>query len=218
MRCNRCRDDPVIFQPSAGRPLCRDHFIADFEVRAKRAIRQYRWLLPGDRIAVSESGDPASRALLGFLQRLTAGRRDVSVVALTGDVGPAAPGEAAEMCGATKIALPASVDDMAVSVLSNFLRGCNDHRPLYADLHRHNGEPPFRIYPFSHIPENEILLYASLQGYGSTTSPPSARETFDDEVRALLDRYTGDHPGTRYAVANLGRELASCSPQGEVQP
>jgi hypothetical protein len=224
MQCNRCRDDPVIFQPSAGRQLCRDHFIADFEARAKRAIRQYRWMLPGDRIAVPGAGDPASRALLRFLQQLTAGRRDVSLVTLACDDAPPAQRQeidfkAAGRCGATRIALPASLDDMAVSVLSDMLRGCRGALTHSADLHPHDGTPAFRIYPFCRIPEEEILLYASLQGIDSPAAPrPDTRGAFDDEVRALLDGYTRAHPGTKYAVAGLGRELAACRLRGAVRP
>jgi tRNA(Ile)-lysidine synthase TilS/MesJ len=215
MQCNRCRDEPVIFQPYSGRHLCRDHFITDFEIRAKRVIRQYRWLLPGDRIAVPLTGDPASRSLFLFLQRLTAGRRDVSVSAVACDSAPYPQGidpeQAAARCGATRVALPASVDDMAVSVLRDFLGGCKGELPLYAELHQPDSAPSFRIYPFCQIPEDEILLYASLQGIERTTAPhPVTRGASGDEVRAMLDGFTGAHPGTKYAVANLGRELAGC--------
>jgi hypothetical protein len=223
MRCNRCRDEPVIFQPYSGRHLCRDHFIADVEIRAKRAIRQYRWMRPGDRIAVPLTGDPASRSLLLFLQRLTAGRRDVSVSALDCNGTPSQyphaidPEQVAIRCGATRLALPASVDDMAVSVLGDFLRGCKGELPLYAEPGRQDGVPAFRIYPFCQIPEDEILLYASLQGIVPAPHPVT-RGASGDGVRAMLDGFTGAHPGTKYAVANLGRELAGCRLHGVNPP
>jgi len=87
MRCSKCRRPAVLFQRYSGLHLCRDHFIADFEAKAKRTIRENRWVSPGDTIAVAFSGGKDSGALLLFLHSLLSRRRDVSLLAITVDEG-----------------------------------------------------------------------------------------------------------------------------------
>lgn len=67
--------------------FCENHFFQDFESKAKRAIRTYRWLESADRIAVAISGGKDSGALLKFLVSLTAVRKDLSLIAVTIDEG-----------------------------------------------------------------------------------------------------------------------------------
>jgi len=85
--CSTCRRPAIIFQRYSGLHLCRTHFVADFDSKAKRAIRQHRWITPGDRIGVAMSGGKDSSALLHFLVKLLGKRRDVSLVAFTIDEG-----------------------------------------------------------------------------------------------------------------------------------
>ncbi len=87
MRCSKCRRPAVLFQRYSGLHLCREHFLADFEAKAKRAIRENRWISPGDTIAVAFSGGKDSGALLLFLHSLLSLRRDVSLLAITVDEG-----------------------------------------------------------------------------------------------------------------------------------
>ena len=77
MLCDKCRNEAALFQPSSGRHLCGRHLAADIEARAKRAIRSHHWMKTGDHIAVIRTGDRKSAALLIFLKRLIAGRRDI---------------------------------------------------------------------------------------------------------------------------------------------
>jgi tRNA(Ile)-lysidine synthase TilS/MesJ len=219
MQCNRCRSDPVIFQPYSGRNLCRDHFIADFEARAKRVIRKHQWMCPGDHIAIPLCGDRASSALLFFLQELAGRRRDVRITAIPGnremmaDPDDSTFEEAVARIDATRFALAISLDEIAVSVLGEILRGlpgpeARDHGEQRRDK---GGQVPC-IYPFSVIPAEEIVLYARLQGVGSDSSPPGdSQGRFHAEVKTLLDEYNSQHPATKYAVANLGHQLAGCS-------
>jgi len=79
MQCDRCRKRAVIHQPYSGLHLCKEHFIADFEAKAKRAIREHGGLSRGDHIAVALSGKGADSALLQFLSRLTGRRHDVTL-------------------------------------------------------------------------------------------------------------------------------------------
>ncbi|MDD1706502.1 MAG: TIGR00269 family protein [Methanoregulaceae archaeon] len=87
MLCSKCRRQAVLYQRYSGLHLCKAHFIADFEAKAKRAIRNHRWIVPKDRIAVALSGGKDSSALLYFLKKLVGGRRDVSLSAITIDEG-----------------------------------------------------------------------------------------------------------------------------------
>jgi uncharacterized protein (TIGR00269 family) len=87
MQCSRCRKKVIISQPYSGLNLCRQHFVADFEAKAKRAIRTHRWMESHDHIAVGLSGGPAGSALLFFLKGLTSERRDITLSAITVDEG-----------------------------------------------------------------------------------------------------------------------------------
>lgn len=81
--CSKCRRPAIIFQRYSGLHLCKTHFIADFEAKAKRAVRIHRWIHSGDRIAVALSGGKDSSALIYFLSKLLGKRRDISIFAIT---------------------------------------------------------------------------------------------------------------------------------------
>ncbi|WP_214041622.1 TIGR00269 family protein [Methanoculleus sp.] len=87
MQCSKCRRDAVIFQRYSGLHLCEQHFNRDFEAKAKRAIREHRWIESGDTVAVALSGGKDSSAVLFFLHRLLGERRDVRLMAITVDEG-----------------------------------------------------------------------------------------------------------------------------------
>ncbi|KQC04478.1 MAG: tRNA(Ile)-lysidine synthase [Methanoculleus sp. SDB] len=87
MKCDRCNRDAIVFQRYSGMHLCRQHFVADFEGRAKKLIRKQRWIESGDRIGVALSGGKDSSALLYFLTTLFRDRRDVEIRAITIDEG-----------------------------------------------------------------------------------------------------------------------------------
>ena len=81
--CSRCRRPAVIVQQYSGLSLCEEHLRRDLETKAKRLIRQHHWVRPGGSIAVALSGRVVSGALLLFLQRLLADRRDLTLSAFT---------------------------------------------------------------------------------------------------------------------------------------
>lgn len=87
MRCDKCRREAVLFQEYSGQHLCKQHFEADFERKAKHEIRSHHWLAPGDHIAVAFPGDANSSALLCFLKKLTFSRRDIQISAISIDEG-----------------------------------------------------------------------------------------------------------------------------------
>jgi uncharacterized protein (TIGR00269 family) len=87
MQCNKCRRNAVLFQEYSGQHLCKQHFEADVEAKAKHEIRRHQWMIPGDHIAVALSGDKSSMALLYFLKKLTSNRRDIRISAISLDEG-----------------------------------------------------------------------------------------------------------------------------------
>ena len=87
MKCSKCRREAIIYQRYSGLHLCEQHFNRDFEAKAKRAIREHRWIQSGDTVAVALSGDGDSSALLYFLSRLLRERRDIRLMAITVDEG-----------------------------------------------------------------------------------------------------------------------------------
>ena len=87
MQCSKCRRDAVIYQRYSGLHLCEQHFNRDLEAKAKRAIREHRWIASGDTVAVALSGGKDSSAVLYFLHRLLHERRDVRLMAITVDEG-----------------------------------------------------------------------------------------------------------------------------------
>jgi hypothetical protein len=106
MQCDACRREAVVYQPYSGKYLCPAHFFGDFEAKAKRTIRSHGWLRPGDHITVALSGDRAGAALLAFLVKLTANRRDIRLSAITIDTGTSgspALGQAGAMAAACSV-------------------------------------------------------------------------------------------------------------------
>ena len=87
MQCDKCRRNAVIFQEYSGQHLCKQHFEADVEAKAKHEIRRHRWMTPGDHIAVALSGDQSSTALLYFFKKITSDRRDIRISAISVDEG-----------------------------------------------------------------------------------------------------------------------------------
>ena len=231
MRCDKCRNEAVFFQACSGRHLCSRHLVADIEARAKRSIRSHRWMRPGDHIAVVVSGDRRSAALLSFLKKLTAGRRDVRLSAVpvceedyrAGNNSAAmrvteslqvrcimpAPGDSgtASYTNITKIAVAVSLDEIAQSVLGQFLFGNADRlvHPPPAEWYR----IPV-ICPFIAVPSEELDRYWESEGTGiECLSTTSCHDIVLQETQAMLDDFSLRHPATRYALLNVAEELTS---------
>jgi len=262
MQCSKCPRDAMVFQPYSGLHLCDQHIIADVEAKAKKVIRAQGWLKSGDHIAVPLSIDKSSGALLYFLKKLTAERRDIRISAIMIDDGTSDPadtlhlkriaerldtecitgswegksgegvdpvtqrtGELSASCdgnshhflllekvaqqhGITKIARGFSVDEAAGAVLESVIRG---------EAERLSGKPcpetiP-RICPFISVTAAEISLYAVLCGFGDepALSPEQGDELHKDTV-TMLESFTNNHPATKYALLNLGENLAVSLP------
>ena len=92
MQCDACRNEAVISQQYSGRRMCRRHFVADLEAKAKRSIRAHHGLGSGDHIGVIVCGDKQSGALLYFMKKLTQDRRDIHLIVIPADGGIAGCG------------------------------------------------------------------------------------------------------------------------------
>jgi hypothetical protein len=232
MQCDKCRNEAILFQPSSGRNLCGRHLAADIEVRAKRAIRSHRWMKSGDHIAVIQTGDRKSAALLFFLKKLIAGRRDIRLSAIpagndaTDGCCPSAEPEVAGFsrilpAGITepgghettahkrpsKIAMAVTLDDIASEVLARFLFG-NAENFIHPPQAAAGGITA--ICPFIAIPSEELDRY--LDGQEPGTGPASCPPPLDPlslEVETLFRDYHRRHPATRFALLNLAEELSS---------
>lgn len=217
MQCSKCRNNSIIYQPYSGQYLCRDHFIDDFEAKAKRAIRVHRWMRPGDCIGVPQSGDVAGRALLFFLQKLTGNRRDVRVLVLPAIGVSEIYREMSGSHGITKIAVALTLDEVASSALTDILQG---HVERYFSQDNDTIRALPRVTPFRHIPADEVATYARV--FGITADAPYCGKGNDpvyEEVAAMLTDYSRRHPATPHAVLNLSESLArTCIKDDTVLP
>lgn len=201
MQCSKCKNPAIVSQPYSGQHLCQDHFIVEFEAKAKRAIRKTRGMQPGDHIAVILRGDGGSGALFAFFQKLAGKRHDIRISGIrctgTGDDGQ----EIAQEAGATRLAFATSLEEASSSALVSFLRG-------EAGCFGTNAPALPRVTPFSHIPEQEIAIYARITGAGGHSgSIRGAQDPFTAEVRVMLAAYTERHPAAPHAVLGLAESL-----------
>ncbi|MDO8873787.1 MAG: tRNA(Ile)-lysidine synthase [Methanoregula sp.] len=261
MQCSKCHRDAIVFQSYSGLHLCDQHLIVDVEAKAKKVIRAQGWLRPGDHIAVLLSGDRCSSALLYFLKKLTAQRRDIRVSAITIDDGTSTRGDTsrakriaddldteflevswseefsigaetftgknqdisslpllhpsrsilldriAQQHGITKIAWGQCLDDAAGVVLESVIRG--DVEKLISS--NSCQDALLRVCPFISVTAVEVSLYAALCGCGDEQAvKPDQRDGLHKDTIAMLDCFTKNHPATKYALLNLGEELAGC--------
>ena len=117
----------------------------------------------------------------------------------------------AEEHGVTKLALGQTLDDGALHVLKNILKGTPESL-VHEEWAASRIVP--RIRPFASIPCYEVAYYADLHNlkYEQSTCP-YVNDTFDENVLALLTNFTIHHPATKYALYNLGKHLNSdCTP------
>jgi uncharacterized protein (TIGR00269 family) len=271
MQCNKCRREAIQFQEYSGQHLCKYHVAADVEAKAKYEIRQHRWMVSGDHIAVALSGGKNSSALLYFLKKLTAERRDIRLSAITIDEGIAGysdPSSAYQIAhaldidcitvsfretfgitadgiaskkgtgfsplyctvlrnfllnrvgsenGVKKIALGETLDKEAVSVLKNILQGTPER--LVGIEHPVRGKIP-HIRPFISVPQKEVEMYADLHLHGCNLSHnPYKNDPYCGEVEAMLNDFSFRHPATKFALANLRKNLAgTCSSIADLIP
>lgn len=107
----------------------------------------------------------------------------------------------AKELGVDYLALGHNLDDMAQSILMNFMRG--DVERL-ARLGPHDHVQPGlvpRIQPLRAIPEKETFLYAMLSDLPfSDAECPYAKHALRNEYRRIVDDMEFRHPGTRHSI------------------
>jgi len=111
----------------------------------------------------------------------------------------------AQQHGITSIAWALCLDDAAGVVLDSFIRGNVDI------LVRGNSSKDtiLRICPFISVTTEELSLYADLCGFPEEqTSCLEPGDRLHKDTVAMLDNYTNNHPATKYALLNLGENLA----------
>jgi len=236
MHCTKCENEAILYQDYSGQHLCLKHFAADVEAKARKAIRQHHWLRSGDHIGVPLSCDPKTGALLMFLADLVKTRPDIRLTAIfptCAGNGMADPGAARTLAGSlgipgfdcpcrepgspcpvmqtarekgvTRLASGAGLEETAYTALRYILDG-----NIECILQDQPGETPILpvITPFLTIPVEEILLYAGIRGIEGNYTPDASGDSFQNDVDALLGRFTCNHPATPYAVVNLITTIA----------
>jgi tRNA(Ile)-lysidine synthase TilS/MesJ len=261
MRCDKCGSDAVLCQKYSGQHLCREHVITDVETKAKREIRSHHGLRSGDHIAIALFENDRDYALLIFLKKLTAQRRDVRISAIIIDEGTAGTpdtGHAVKMAesegvpshvgsfneafgitldeiarekglvvsrqyrtvlcrtllhriardhGCTRIVYGLTLDDRALDVLEQMITGAVEQMIV---PHRTPGEFLPAIAPFRQVPEEEVRMYAELQGGKCTPAFDSPHsDSLHDTLKTMLEAYDHNHPATRFALINLRENLVS---------
>ena len=118
--------------------------------------------------------------------------------------------------GITKLAFGYTLDDAAISVLRNIIRGCPE---VLANPDRNFRRKLPRIAPFIAVPENEVTLYADLHVKENKQSTcPYHNKQFEDDVHTMLNSFTHRHPGTKYALLDLGKNLSRMCVSGSTAP
>jgi uncharacterized protein (TIGR00269 family) len=112
--------------------------------------------------------------------------------------------------GVKKIAFGEMLDDGAASVLKNILQGTPER---LVGFEKTGWRRVSRIRPFISIPQKEVELYADLHLYGFNLSQnPYKNDPFYGDVETMLNDFTLRHPATKFALANLKKNLAgTCS-------
>ena len=129
----------------------------------------------------------------------------------------------AKKLGVKVIALGHNLDDVAQTILMNFIR--NDLRRLARMApHRRVQEGLIpRILPLIEVPEKETTLYAYLKGFEiyEGKCPYSVRAMRGD-YRKILYMLEKEHPGTRHAILKSYQEIEDCLamkfPPAKLQP
>jgi uncharacterized protein (TIGR00269 family) len=85
--CDRCGESAVAWIRYSGAHLCRTHFLAFVEKRAREELRRQVDLTPGTRIAIGLSGGKDSSTATTLLHDIASPRRDVELVGITVDEG-----------------------------------------------------------------------------------------------------------------------------------
>jgi tRNA(Ile)-lysidine synthase TilS/MesJ len=136
---------------------------------------------------------------------ITRKKQDISSLPVFPESHSILPDKIAQQHGITKIAWGLCLDEAAGVVLGCVVRG--DGEKLI--MRRSGQDKILRICPFIAVTAAEIALYADLSGVGTEQTPdPEHRDLRHKDTIVMLDNYTNNHPATKYALLNLGKNLA----------
>jgi len=116
----------------------------------------------------------------------------------------------AKEVGTTKIATAHNLDDEIQTVVLNMIHGDTSRLLKLSPVSRDSPSFISRIKPFYRTPENEIALYAFLNGIEFQSVPcPYMQESTRSQVRAFLNRLEVDHSGIKYTLLSSYEKIQS---------
>ncbi|MEM1596319.1 MAG: TIGR00269 family protein [Desulfurococcaceae archaeon] len=87
VKCSYCGKPAVYINKVGNIAYCRQHFIEYFEHKARKTIRKYNMIKPGDHVLIGVSGGKDSMALLHFLLKLKKKMQRLEITAVLVDEG-----------------------------------------------------------------------------------------------------------------------------------
>jgi len=109
----------------------------------------------------------------------------------------------ARKMGADKIAIGHNADDVAQTVLMNYMRNEPERLARFGPLSGSAEDELFitRIKPLFLTPERDVAAYAMMKGIGIEFSEcPYARSAFRQSVREMLNRMEEKYPATKMRI------------------
>ena len=182
MECSKCRSEAVITQSYSGLSLCMRHLISDIESKAKKEIRKKGGLASSERIYLKGGDDYRLYALRIFVSALFLKRTDIVFVTSEDE--------------ATTVFSSETLDDAACGLLDAVLKG---RTADYLEAKEKR-----IIAPLSVIPAEEVFLYAQAHNW-------KGAGPVESETARLLDEFSKNRPGPKYALKNTADYLENIS-------
>jgi len=256
--CFRCKKPAAVTLSYAGYSLCRQHFVAFFESRALRTVREFHMLKRGETVAVGLSGGKDSGVCLHLLHKISKSL-PIKLIAITIDSGIGkysattlalakrecrklgvehrifsfkklygksldallsekggkqacsfcgvmrrhALNRAAREAGASKLVIGHNADDVAQTVMMNFMRNEPERLARFGPVTGvvENGLFVKRIKPLFLAPERDVAAYALIKGIPIHHEQcPYAENAFRQHVRRMLNETDEKYPATKLRV------------------
>lgn len=121
--------------------------------------------------------------------------------------------EAARSVDADRLATGHNLDDMAQSVVLNFLRGDIKRINAFNPGGKELGDYVRRVKPLCEVPERETTMYVYLNNLEFQSLPcPYAGEAMREDVRRFLNQMEVKRPGTKFTVYRTGLKIVQDQP------
>ncbi|KAL7715218.1 ATP-binding domain containing protein [Entamoeba marina] len=172
VKCQICGINPVCSKTPEGKLICKDCFIKRVEDIVSKCIQQFNLIQATDHIVIGVSGGKDSTALATMLYRINqqnpTGAKfslvavDEGIKSYCGVLRRQCLEKVAININANVIATGHNGDDVAETVLMNFLRGDSARLERSKSLLRVDEKDGniIRIKPFSLLTQKEVVLYA----------------------------------------------------------